>query len=462
MKYAIIDVETTGGRAERERITEIAIVLHDGERVTGQFSTLLNPEKAIPWEITRLTGITNEMVADAPRFFEVAKTIVEMTEGAVFVAHNARFDYGFIREEFNRLGYAYTRRLLDTVRLARQTFPGLKSYSLSNLKRHFNIHAEKSHRALDDTLATTRLFEMILAEQEGETTTQQLVNQGVKESKLPPGITLDRLHALPEATGIYYFHDLNGDVIYVGKSVNIQKRVFEHFAGINEKGAKLAAGVADFSFEITGSELVALLLESAEIKRLQPPINRAQRAKNFNGAVFKITDQNGFQQLAWGQLTLKNASKLDVVADYSRPISAKSALQSAMRQFELCGKLTHLEQTDSACFQYHLGKCRGACIGQEAVAEYNLRVLEAIEFLANRLSGNYFLIEKARSNSELAVVLVRNGRYEGFGFWDSELGEPGRDDLFACIQTRIHNPEVARILLNYEEKKPAGLRRVRF
>lgn len=156
--YAIIDVETTGGVARYERITEIAIVLHDGERVIDTFSTLLNPEKSIPWQITQITGITDEMVVNAPKFFEVAKQIVQLTEGKIFVAHNVNFDYSFVREEFARLGYEFQRRQLCTVRLSRKVFPGLASYSLSNLKKHFHIHAEKSHRALDDTLATTRLF----------------------------------------------------------------------------------------------------------------------------------------------------------------------------------------------------------------------------------------------------------------------------------------------------------------
>ncbi len=462
MKYAIIDVETTGGRADRERITEIAIVMHDGERATDTWSTLLNPEKPIPYEITRITGISNDMVADAPRFFEVAKKVVEMTDGAVFVAHNVRFDYGFVREEFARFGFPFVRKMLCTVRLSRQVFPGLRSYSLSNLKAHFGIKSERAHRALDDTLATVKLFEMILAQQAGEDSTQLLVNQGVKEAKLPVGVSIERLHELPTETGVYYFHDARGDVIYVGKSINIQKRVFEHFAGINDKGAKLAAAAADFSHEVTGSELVALLLESAEIKRLAPPINRAQRAKNFNGAIFKITDQAGYQQLAWGKINPKNEQKLDLVADYANPLAAKSALTSAARMFELCGKLTHLEQTDSACFQYHLGKCRGACTAKEPPVEYNSRATEAIEYLANRLVGNYFLLEKGRGQTELAVVLVENGRYKGYGYLDTEFGQPTVEDLFECIGKRADNPEVARIILNYQEKKVPGLRTVRF
>ena len=267
--FTIIDVETTGGSSAYERITEIAIVRHDGERIVDTFSTLINPEKSIPWNITRLTGISNEMVADAPKFYEVAKKIVELTEDAVFVAHNVSFDYGFIREEFARLGYPFTRKQLCTVRMSRKAFPGLRSYSLSNLKQHFGIYAEQSHRALDDTLATVQIFERILAEQ-NDIEISSFVHQGIRESKLPEGITLERLHEAPEACGVYYLYDVDKNVIYVGKSLNIRKRLLEHFADQTPKGEKMRIGVADFSCEITGSELVALLLESAEIKRLQP------------------------------------------------------------------------------------------------------------------------------------------------------------------------------------------------
>ncbi|NUM82260.1 GIY-YIG nuclease family protein, partial [bacterium] len=237
------------------------IVLHDGTQVLDTFTTLLNPERSIPWSITQLTGITDEMVAHAPRFYEVAKQIVEMTEGAIFVAHNVSFDFSFVREEFARLGYTYSRKQLCTVRLARKVFPGLPSYSLSNLKRHFDIYAENSHRALDDTLATVQIFERILTAQQGKDNIKTLVNHGVRETKLPQNITLERLHAAPDACGVYYLHDERGEVIYVGKSLNIRKRLFEHFADQTPKGEKMRAGVADFSYEITGSELVALLLD---------------------------------------------------------------------------------------------------------------------------------------------------------------------------------------------------------
>jgi DNA polymerase III subunit epsilon len=293
-KYAIIDVETTCGSAERERITEIAIVLHDGENILDTFTSLVNPERAIPYNITQITGITQEMVENAPKFYEIAKKIVEITQDAVFVAHNVRFDYGFVREEFRRLGYTFVRKQLCTVRLSRQAFPNLGSYSLGNLIQHFNIQVEARHRALADTLATTYIFQRILDLENGKTVTSDMINRGIKEANLPKNITLDRLHDLPELCGVYYMYDEVGKIVYIGKSINIQKRMFEHFADKTEKGLKLFNSVHDIHYEVTGSELIALLLESAEIKKHLPRINRAQKKVYFPYIIFQYKDENGY------------------------------------------------------------------------------------------------------------------------------------------------------------------------
>ncbi|MFZ1496416.1 MAG: exonuclease domain-containing protein, partial [Saprospiraceae bacterium] len=233
-KFAIVDVETTGGRAADEKITEIAIVIHDGERVVEQFSSLVNPERPVPFNITMLTGITNEMVATAPKFYEIAKKIVTITQDCIFVAHNVRFDYSFVQEEFRRLGYLYTKRQLCTVKLSRKTFPGLHSYSLENLIRHFNIPFQYRHRALDDTLATVNIFEKIITSAIGQQQIAHNLKQGIKETKLPNNITLEVLNNIPEVCGVYYFHNEKGDVVYVGKSINMQKRILEHFSDGSE------------------------------------------------------------------------------------------------------------------------------------------------------------------------------------------------------------------------------------
>jgi len=456
--YAIIDVETTGGVAKYERITEIAIVVHDGDKVVNTFSTLLNPERSIPRQITQITGITDQMVAKAPKFFEVAKQIVQLTEGKIFVAHNVNFDYSFVREEFARLGYDFQRRQLCTVRLSRKVFPGLPSYSLSNLKKHFQIHADKSHRALDDTLATTQLFEKILSEQEGKQNIRTLVNLGVKETKLPPSITLERLHAVPESCGVYYFHDPAGKVIYVGKSLNIRKRLFEHFADQTSKGEKIRLGIADVSWEVTGSELVALLHESAEIKRMQPVVNKAQRARLHAGAIFAYTDLQGYRCLVFGKNSAKNTKNLELISEYPKVDQARNYLQSLVYQHELCHRLSHLDSSEHSCFHYNIKKCFGACIGEECPEDYNVRVEAALSKISRRLSGSFFFVEKGRTEGEVAVVGVQEGRYKGYGYVSAEMGDQTVEDLLECLSTTYNDPDAGRIILGYVDRHPRGVR----
>jgi len=451
--YAIVDIETTGGLARSERITEIAIVLHDGQQVVDTFSSLINPERSIPVYITQLTGITDQMVADAPKFYEIARKIVEMTEGAIFVAHNVTFDYNFIKEEFARLGFTFTRKQLCTVRLSRKVFPGLRSYSLSNLKKEFGIVADKSHRALDDTLATVQLFERIL-EAQGAGDIKALVNHGVRETKLPPNITLERLHSIPEACGVYYLHDSKGEVIYVGKSLNIRKRLFEHFSDLSPKGEKMRTGVEDISYEITGSELIALLHESAEIKRLQPRINRALRKREFNAAIFSYTDQRGYHCLAIGKKTAKNAAQLQSIADYPKLDHAKGHLMGLVRQFELCHKLANLDFHDHACFHYGLKQCRGACVGEESPESYNERVAEAIKVLDKRLQGSFVLLEPGRTPDEQGYIIVEEGKYLGFGYADRTEAAPPYEDLLEDLQPcPITDPDAGRIIQSWIAKR---------
>ena len=263
------------------------------------------------------------MVADAPKFYEVAKQVVEMTQGAVFVAHNVSFDYNFIRYEFQQLGYVFRRRKLCTVRLSRKVFPGLRSYSLGNLIKHFNIKVTDRHRAMADVMATVELMEKAFAQDENNET-DNLVNLGISETRLPKNITLNQLHELPEACGVYYFYNKEGDVIYVGKSVNIKKRAMQHFAAQTSKAVKMQQVIHDISYELTGSELIALLLEATEIKRISPQFNSALRNRNMNWCIHKYINEAGYICLALAKTSLKKAKELDIVTRFHRSAIAKS------------------------------------------------------------------------------------------------------------------------------------------
>ncbi len=239
--YSIIDIETTGLSPNREKITEIAIYVHDGEKVVDEFVTLLNPEVDIPYRITQLTGINNRMVEESPKFYEVAKRIVEMTEDTTIVGHNVNFDYNFIRKEFRELGYDYYRKKICTARLSRKLLPGRRSYSLGKLCQELGITNPQRHRAFGDASATMRLFEILLK-----------VEKNVEEISLHGlNTNLDRnlIKNLPTEPGVYYFYNDKGDIIYIGKSINIKERVLSHLTNNSSKRAiEMRNEIADIGY----------------------------------------------------------------------------------------------------------------------------------------------------------------------------------------------------------------------
>jgi DNA polymerase-3 subunit epsilon len=448
-KYAIIDIETTGGLIKRDKITEIAIVLHDGKQILERFESLVNPERSIPEYVSRITGITDEMVADAPKFYEVARQIVEMTEGAVFVAHNARFDYSFIREEFQRLGYTYSRKQLCTVRLAKQVFPDLRRYGLDALIRHFGIAVQNRHRAMGDTMATVELFEHILGEQESEERINSVLNLGIRESRLPPNISLEFLHNLPEETGVYYFHDVSGSVIYVGKSINIRSRVMQHFGEISNKAAKLQRSVHDITYEITGSELAALLLENHEIKKYKPQVNHAQKRDAYPFALYVAEDDTGYLNLHIQKVHRIPDPGSQVLQEYTSRSAAKSHLRALVKEFELCLNKTELSTGPGACFDRQIHQCHGACIDEEAPGEYNDRVLDVIASVSHRLKESCLIVDHGRHHEERTIIAVEDGHFRGFGYLDGGKPLTRLEEALDHVTPYPATPESMKIIHSY-------------
>ncbi len=434
---------------KRDKITEIAIVIHDGSQVIDSYETLVNPERSIPEFISRMTGITNEMVADAPRFCEVAKDIVEFTEGSVFVAHNARFDYGFIREEFQRLGYTYSRKQLCTVRLSRQVFPEIGKYGLDKLIKHFDIKVKNRHRAMGDVEATVVVFEKILAIQSSAENINDLVNLGIRESRLPMAINLERLHGLPEATGVYYFYDQFGDIIYVGKSINIRKRVMQHFAKITNKASKLQQRVHDISFEITGSELAALLLENNEIKRHQPDINRAMRRNAYPYALYAYKGPNDYMHLAVHKKNRIPFPDFELLKEFPKVHGAKNRLKQLIDEFGLCLNKTELETGPGPCFNYQIKQCFGACTGEESPDDYNDRVEEAINKVRLSLVGSALLVDNGREQGEKALIAIQDGHYYGFGYIDEGTSLNSLHEAFDHVKQYPETPESMKIIESF-------------
>lgn len=448
MKYAIIDIETTGGNPNTEKITEIAIFVHDGQKVVNEFVSLVNPEKIIPQYITGLTGITNEMVADAPRFFEIAKNIVEITEGAVFVAHNVNFDYGFVKHEFKSLGFDYQRKTLDTVRLSRKLLPDHASYSLGNLCNDLNIQINGRHRAAGDALATVQLFELLLSNEDGF---DQLANPD--KYKYFKGIDSELhkqlLDKAPEATGVYYFFNEEGKLIYVGKSTNVKKRLAQHLrSSASKKAMEMRDQIMDVKFVITGSELVALLFESAEIKKYKPIYNRKQRRTLFSVGLYANYDSGGYVNFSLEKLAQKHGEPL---ATFPNMAEAKNFLYQNIERFLLCQKLCGLYKSDHACFHYGVAMCKGACVGEESHTDYNKRAVELIR-LFDYQANDFLIIDKGRCEKTGSAILIKQGRYRGFGFFDLEHAS-NVQMIEKCIEYQDDNRDVQQIIKGFVRQK---------
>lgn len=446
--YAVIDIETTGGSPRNEKITEIAVFIHDGMKVIKEYKTLINPEKPIPSFITALTGITDEMVADAPKFYEIAKDIVELTENRVFVAHNANFDYRFIKSEFNSLGYNFTREQLCTLKLSRKLFPGYRSYSLGNLCSSLGININNRHRAAGDALATTRLLEMLLKKSEDQGSPDIITSSYTFNTKiLHPSLDISVIDSLPEETGVYYFLNDRKQVIYIGKSKNIRKRVLSHLGNSGSKRAiELTGNIAGIDYELTGSELVALLVESSEIKKHLPRYNRAQRRIIMHYGLFSRKDPQGYLNLSVDR-TSKRPNETPVTC-FSSLAEARTTLSRLIERHWLCQKLCGLYQTDGACFHYGIRQCNGACIGKEPAGIYNNRVTKALShyYYENR---NFLIIDRGRNAEERSVVQIENGKYMGFGFIDTGESYVHLDNILDCVKVYEDHRDIHQIIRSY-------------
>ncbi|MEM7371578.1 MAG: exonuclease domain-containing protein [Bacteroidota bacterium] len=455
-KYAIIDLETTGGRPNSDRITEIAIFLYDSEKdeVIDSFVSLVNPQVAIPDFITRITGIDNEMVRHAPVFYEVAKRVVEITQDAVFVAHNARFDYGFMQHAFRRLGYTFSRKQLCTIKLSKKSFPDFSSYSLGNLCKYLGIPNEAAHRAWGDAEATLKLFRMIL-DQEKEADRTDSLSLEIGLNRLPPNLDKGIVDALPDETGVYYFYNKEGEVIYVGKSTGIRKRILSHFQSAHKSSRTLRMidQIYDVGYELTGSELVALLLENEEIKRLQPSFNRAQKRVKYKFGIFAEEDPStGYLHFRVDKYQLA----LNPLAGYASKGQAESALKSRGRKFQLCPKLYGAEKGPGRCFHHHLHVCLGACIGDEDADDYNVRARKAITALSFGRGDmeSFLVVGKGRDFEERSVVWVDQGGYRGYSFLPAQKLSEDIHELLSAISPREDLPDVQRIIQGYVKKHP--------
>ena len=444
--YSVVDIETTGNGYKGQKITEISIFIFDGEKIIDEFTSLVNPEQKIPYFITNLTGITEAMVRSAPKFYEIAKKVAEITKDTVFVAHNVNFDYNIIRDEFKSLGFDFKRKKLCTVRLSRKIIPGLASYSLGNICSAEGIEIAARHRAKGDAEATVELFRRLI-KRDQKFTINSFLNAKSREATLPPLLDKQVVDNLPERHGVYYFKNAQKEVIYVGKANNIKQRVISHFYDKKKKERTMCLETADISYTETGSELIALLHESSEIKHLYPKFNRAQRKAGEAVGLFSYEDQKGILHLAFNRLKL---TPNPIVKFYSMA-ACRSALEKICERFELCPKYCHLQTNVNACFHYQLQQCRGVCSEKEAIESYNKRVNKAIQSLGLQ-TENLVIKENGRSDKEIGFVLILNGIYQGFGYIDKNLELSNKEDYLIHVKPQKDNRDIQRILNSYLSK----------
>ena len=351
------------------------------------------------------------MLKNAPKFYEIAKRVVEITEGCVVVAHNAQFDNRILTTEFKRLGFDFDRETLCTVELAKTLIPDLPSYSLGKLVRSLGIPVTDRHRASGDALATVKLFKLLLSKDVEKTIIQTFLRKHPK-LQLEPKLT-DIIAQMPSETGVYYIHNKEGNIIYIGKSKNIKKRINQHFTGTDRKSKKIQIQVATVTYDATGSELIALLKESHEIKQNKPIFNRAMRKTKISHALYSSTDTNGYINL-----TIANADgRKKVITTFNNKQNAKDFLHRAVETYSLCLKLCGLEKTNGSCFRYELKECEGACLNEENTVLYNKRVNEFIEKYSYK-DQNMIIIDKGRKVDERSAILIENGAFKGYGFYD--------------------------------------------
>lgn len=396
--FAVVDVETTGGHPSGHTMTEIGVVIHDGEKVVERFSSLLNPDQHIPIGIQTLTGITPDMVEDAPRFEEVAEKLQKLLSDHIFVAHNVNFDYGFVSSAFAKCGIQYNPKRLCTVRYSRRVEKGLPSYSLGNLCKHFDVKNEAAHRALGDADATAEILTLLLKKDVNEEW-KSVVKKNAGEFYLPSNLPSQDYKNLPNAPGVYYFLGADGKAIYIGKATDLKKRVSSHF--ISQKETKRSQAfkreIYNIRFELTGSEFVASLLEDHEIRHYWPIYNSAQKKPKSRYGVFTYQNQTGITMMAINKVTRQQGFVKEFYAMHEAQAWVMLMVNKMKLNPAYCG------------FPFS--------IAEEEVSDETH--VEGVEKLLTHLKKNQndlVIKTKGRTDDEDGFVLVEGGKLSGIGF----------------------------------------------
>lgn len=450
MLYAVVDIETTGGFASGNGITEISILVHDGSKVLESFETLINPKQDIPFYIQTLTGISDEMVSNAPVFEDVAARIYELLHDKIFVAHNVNFDFSFVRHQLAQSGYQLLSKKLCTVRMSRKVIPGHSSYSLGKLCSALNIPLNDRHRAGGDAAATAILLTLLL-NKDTEGLIPLSLNKASKEQILPPNVSRKQIEALPVNPGVYYFKDQKGKIIYIGKAINIKKRVYSHFSGnsIKKQRQEFLKNIHQIDHTVCGTELMALILEAAEIQKHWPENNKALKRPEQKYALYTFEDQNGFKRLGID----KYKKGTPALYTFNSLLAGQSMLRGMINEHTLCEKLCFIQTHRSSCTAYETEKCHGACLGLEHPYSYNTRVKAAIAHLKSSLPS-FAIIDSGRNEEEQSCLWVEQGKFYGMGYISFHSDVKDLETLKSCIVPYPSNDYILNMVMDYAEMHP--------
>ncbi len=444
-EYAIVDIETTGGNAGGSRITEIAIVVHNGTCVTDRWETLVNPQKDIPLPIFALTGITNEMVQHAPVFDDISKKVFDLLSGRIFVAHNVNFDYSFVRHQLEEAGFSWTATKLCTVRAARKIIPGLPSYSLGNLCRSLSIPLENRHRAGGDADATAILFSQLLKQDEkGEI--DGMIKKTAKDQRLPPNLPAEDFERLPEKPGVYYFYNKEKKVVYVGKAINLKKRVASHFSGhkITPQRQHFLKDIYAVSFEVCGTELMALLLECMEIRSLWPVHNKALKRFEPRFGLYEYTARSGYRYLAVGKVSRSHKC----IEVFNNIQGALGLLRELSVQFDIDYRFCRYCTSDDA------ENVKYDYTNLPPLDLHNGQVQKLIDHVQEH-RPSFFIADKGRSGDEYSCIWVENGHFYGMGYIPSDVSIKHPEEVKHYIKQYKSNDYIMNLISMYKAKYPS-------
>lgn len=440
--YAVLDIETTGGQFNEEGITEIAIYKFDGHQIVDQLISLVNPEKDIQPFVVKLTGINSAMLRLAPKFYELAKRIIEITEDCVLVAHNASFDYRVLRNEFSRLGYDFQKDTLCTVELAQKLLPEMPSYSLGKLVRNLGIPLADRHRAYGDALATLKLFQLLLSKDTEKTILTSMIKSDIKTGFNPK--FFDITDNLPTSVGIYYIHNEEGQIIFIGKSRNIKKKIMQHFTNNSVLFKKVQKETYTVTFEKTGNELIAILKEAEEILLNTPKYNKVTKKGIFPYSLYIKTNLQGYFYFS---LEKTDGRKKNHMA-FTSLAEGRKFIDKITAEFELPFYLEVIHEKKSKkvteetfCTTFELN-----------FKEYNTLLINLLQQYSID-EGHALILDKGRTINERSAVVLENGKLLGYCFYDLnyQINDPAR--IAANLTPITFHRNNRNIILNYLNKK---------